>query len=220
VFYRYTVPGSVLVLGLLLALPADITNFDWSNNSLVIAVIIANIIIAGWTLYHAIYPIWRAFLKFVHIYPTATFLNPISVEIERAGKGGSLNAADLWSFYLWNQEKSTVRDRAKMLADYGHSLFLVALTFLLFPVAIVAAKSYLTEKIILELVFEIMLPSSDLIASEAILSISSMAIGLILLYYGRKRTVSAYNVQAILFEKNRDQVLSLIKNGLQKDRLD
>jgi hypothetical protein len=210
VFYRYTVPGTVIVFAFLLGLPSSIMNSNFADNSFLIAVIIGNIIVAGWTSYHAVYPILVQVLQRLKVYPEPDFMKTLSQTIQTTGRK-DLNPRNVWSYFLWNKASEGVRERVKMLADYGHALYLVSFTFILFPFFY-----SISEQLIATTVFEqlttSLFPSLDVITAKIVMFAATFAIGGALLYNGRRRIFSAYDIQEVLMIEKGNELQEVIKN--------
>ena len=186
------------------------------------AIFASGILASGWMLYFMVYPVWRSLLETLNLFPKSPFLPAIQKMMIKS----EVKPEEFWSFFLWNHCRDSIRERVKNLANFGHSLYIASLTFILFTPFYAIFKLALNKMTILELLLERLLPPTlcnNLIpAFELAFLISTIIIGFLLLYYGKKRIQYAWNTQLLLFRENLKEIEALLKrtdlhvNKLQK----
>lgn len=180
----------------------------------IIAVLITSCsILFGWLSYHLVYPVWRRLLSVLHLYPRSLVIN----NLEKMIKTNDLRPNDLWSFFLWNYCKDSIRERVKTLANYGHSLYMVSFTFIIFPLIYTTSRLAIDPNTLLVYLCTSLLPMevcpNTIPCLENLLAIFSLSVGTILLHFGYRRVQYAENVQWLIFRTSRDEILKIFEKA-------
>ena len=213
-FFRYTIPGIITSFFFILSLPFDmIAPALQIPNTLVLltAIFASGIIASGWMSYFVIYPVWRSLLETLNLFPKSPFLSAI----EKMMIKSEVKPEEFWSFFLWNYCRDSIRERVKNLANFGHSLYIASLVFILFAPFYAIFRLVLNKMTILKLLLERLLQpslcSNVVPAFESAFLTSAVLIGFLLLYYGKKRIQYAWNTQWLLFKANLKEIEALLK---------
>lgn len=220
VLFRYTIPGAVGTLWLFFSLPEEMREaLTPSNWALISTAFILLVLITGWALYHIIYPLGRnllltsALMKF-KIYPKSRVHAALAEKMQ--GKKMQMLPRDFWSYYLWNHCSTSLRIRVRLLASYGHSLYIVGFAFIFFPIAYTCFRllfRHLTlfSYLLLQFLTAMKFSSENFSILESSVVILCMLIGILSLRSGRDRIEYAENIQWLAFLEKKKQILKLIE---------
>jgi hypothetical protein len=220
VLFRYTIPGAVGTLWLLFSLPQEMHEALTSPNwALISTAFILLVLITGWALYHIIYPLGRSLLLTnalmeLKIYPKSRVQAALAEKMR--GKKMQMRPRDFWSYYLWNHCSASLRKRVRLLASYGHSLYIVGFTFIFFPIAYTCFRllfRHLTlfSYLLLQFLTAMKFSSENFLILEGSAVILCLLIGILSLRSGRDRIEYAENIQWLVFLEEKKQILKLIE---------
>jgi len=218
-FFRYIVPGISLVCFVILTIPWQYLEDSISllDGSLLAVAITSGFILLGWVSYHAIYPLWRHLLSVLHLYPRSRVICNLKEMIENK----NLTPNDFWSFFLWNHCKDSIRERIKLLANHGHSLYMVSFSFFVFPLVYTASKFASDPNTVLAHTFSSLLPEnaspSVIPPLEFFFVMLSCVIGAILLYFGFRRIQYAESIQWLLFKSRGKEISEILQKLCTND---
>lgn len=218
VFFRYLVPGISLLSFLILTVPWPflIKEIDLFNGTLLGVLVTSGFIFFGWMSYHMVYPAWRYLLRVLHLYPKSRVVS----ELRTMLKTDDFKPDDLWSFFLWNHCKDSIRQRVKLLADYGHSLYMVSFTFIVFPLIYTSLRFAFGPNTVLIHIIIALLPgvrSNVIPLMEFLFVILSFSIGVVLLNYGYKRIRYAENIQWLIFKARKDKLQEILEKAKSEE---
>ena len=207
-------PGIIVSFFFILSLPFDMIEPALQTPQALVAltaIFAGGIIASGWMLYFTIYPVWRSLLETLKLFPKSSFLPAI----EKMMTKHEVKPEEFWSFFLWNHCRDSIRERVKNLANFGHSLYIASLVFILFAPFYAIFKLALNSVTILNILLERLLQPSlcnNLVpVFESVFLISAVLVGFLLLYYGRKRIQYAWNTQLLLFRTELKEIEALLK---------
>jgi hypothetical protein len=213
-FFRYTIPGIIISFFFILSLPFDMIEPALQTPQALVAltaIFAGGIIASGWMLYFVIYPVWRSLLETLNLFPKSPFLPAI----EKMMIKSKVKPEEFWSFFLWNYCRDSIRERVKNLANFGHSLYIASLIFILFAPFYAIFRLALNRVTILRVLLEHLLQPNlcnNLVpAFESMFLAFTVLIGLLLLYYGKKRIQYAWNTQLLLFRARLKEIEALLK---------
>lgn len=212
-FFRYLIPGIFLELFIFLAFPREFLRYLINAvDGTVIAVLVTGVfILFGWVSYHLIYPIWRALLVILHLYPKLRFVNELK---KLMVKEDDLKPNVVWSFFLWNHCRDSVRERVKLLANYGHSLYMVSFAFFAFPLIYITSKLFIDSETLLLYLFATLLSSicpNIIPYFETLFMAFSLFVGIMVLYFGYERIRYAENIQWLIFNSRREEIMEILR---------
>jgi len=220
VLFRYTIPGAIGTLWLFLSLPQEMRAILTSPNwPLISTAFILLVLIMGWALYHIIYPLGRSLLLVsalmkLKIYPNSKVHLVLAEKMQ--GKRMQMRPRDFWSYYLWNHCSTSLRNRVRLLASYGHSLYMVGFEFIFFPIAYTCFRllfRHLTlfSYFLLQFLDAMKLGSENFWMLEGSAVIVCVLIGILSLRSGRDRIEYAENIQWLVFLEKKKRILKLIE---------
>jgi len=216
VFFRYMVTGTVLTFWLILSLPpfflqAIFLSTEWTVIST--TALLLFVLLVGWASYHAIYPVWRWFLSRplskLSLYPRSQVQDTLAKYI--SDNKIKAKSREVWSYYLWNYCSDSVRGRIRLLADYGHSLYIVSFAFIFFPVIYLILKCVARHETVLDRLLYLLSNGSsynllNLVFIQAMIALLSFIIGAMLLMNGRDRIAYAEAIQWLILRENKSKI--------------
>lgn len=210
IFYRFTVPGVAFTTWVFLMLPSSFVlriGNSLAGSTILVSVLVGASFVIGWLSYYSIYPIWKRLLqagpKRLGLYPESQMLTELGKSLPE--KKVQWSPEHVWSYFLWNHCPVDLRQRIKSLADYGHSLYLVACSFIVMPLLLALATLLRGQYSTFSwLVGRVVSPESiTLLASETVLALLAILLGVYLLLQGRKRITYAHDLQSMAMQEHR-----------------
>jgi len=218
VFFRYTITGSVISLWLILTMPSRFflaIEKSATVSALLVGFLVLLIPLSGWGAYHVLYPCWRWILNHplssLRLYPRPLVHQALEELVGIVGL--SISTRDLWSYFLWRYSEDPIRRRIKTLADAGHSLYVASFAFIVFPLIYLGIQNCLSYAALLDLFVDNMahgLTAFPPLLAKFLLSLSSFAVGAVLMEEGHRRVDYAERIQWILLKDNEAQIQQLI----------
>lgn len=190
--------------------------------TLLVSFLIGLSLVIGWLSYYTIYPVWKSILTSrplvgFRLYPIAS---PLYSEMKKSLESAKLafTPEHAWSYFLWNHADESIRTRVKSLADYGHSLYLVSLAFIVMPIIYSALRLTSGPYSMLSWLTSAFFSGNAATTSlgETILVLLSLLLGAYLLKQGKSRAAYAVDLQVMLFQENRSKVDEVINSLSRK----
>jgi len=220
VLFRYTIPGAVATFWLFFSLPQEIRRAFTSPNWAIISTsFLLLVLVTGWALYHIIYPLLRAFLLSntltkLNLYPKSRVQVALTEIMQ--DKKLQIEPRDFWSYCLWSQGSASLRKRVRLLASYGHSLYIVGFTFIFFPITytffrLLFGHLTLLSYLLLQFLNAMNFSSEHFSTLEGLIVIICILIGILSLRSGKDRIEYAENIQWLAFLENKEKILELVE---------
>lgn len=212
-FFRYLVPGISSVVLIILALPNMFLKIivDFLGTTSTAILLTGVFIVFGWASYNLVYRFWRRFLMCLRFYPNPQVLSRIEKRIGR----NDIGARDFWSFFLWNYCRESIRERVKILANYGHSLYMVSFSFFAFSIFYPISKLLIDSNTFLNYLLSTLLPTSIyfnmVLFLESLFVGSSFLVASLFLYFGYGRIQYAENIQLLILRINNDEISKILE---------
>ncbi len=182
--------------------------------TILVSVLVGASLVIGWLSYFSIYPLWKGALKAgfnrLKLYPESQVLAELGMSLtERRIR---LSPEHVWSYFLWNHCSQDFRQRIKSLADYGHSLYLVACSFIVMPVLLAVATLARGQYSSLSWMISNVLSADSMVilGSEAVLVSLAILLGMFLLLQGKKRIGYAEDLQSLVMQERRKELEQML----------